>query len=67
MKPCSGLGSIAPCEKREFCANYRHWTEDPRSEFNICTVTGKPFKFFVPIGAPLVQKPAAPSGQLGLF
>jgi hypothetical protein len=48
ITPCSGLGSIKPCERRADCANYRHWTDDPRSQFNICTITGKPFKNFVP-------------------
>lgn len=45
---CSGLGGFRPCERRHECANYRHWLDDPRSEFNVCTVTGRPFKHFVP-------------------
>lgn len=52
---CSGLGSIAPCEKRDQCANYVHWTQDPRSKFNICTVTGDQFKHYVQRGAQIAQ------------
>jgi hypothetical protein len=54
-RQCSGLSSVMPCcEKRSQCANYIHWLDDPRSEFNICTVTGSPFKHFVPLDIPIV-------------
>ena len=49
-KPCSGLGSEAPCERRKECANYSHWMEDRRSAFNLCTPTGQPFKHFAQAG-----------------
>ena len=58
---CSGLNSSGPpCDKRSQCANYMHWTDDMRSEFNICTMTGQPLKHFVPrdIPAALVQQPS---------
>lgn len=45
---CSGLDSLNTCcERRDQCANYTHWLDDPRSEFNICTITGQPFKHYV--------------------
>lgn len=50
---CSGLGSIQPCQRRHECANYVHWIDDPRSEFNICTITGRPSKHFVPRDIPV--------------
>lgn len=60
---CSGLGPPC-CEKRERCANYVHWTVDPRSEFNACK--GEPYKHFVPIGfVPIAAQ--AVNGQGCLF
>lgn len=44
---CSGLGSFAPCEKRDQCANYVHWIDDPRSEFNACAAAGQPLKYYI--------------------
>jgi len=67
-RPCSGLGSFAPCERRVDCANYRHWTDDPRSEFNICTITGQPFKHFVPKNIPVnLLVSDSQAGQKELF
>ncbi len=61
---CSGLGTFAPCEKRDQCANYVHWLDDPRSEFNICTITGYRFKHFVSRDI-LVRVPVVSSGKSG--
>lgn len=46
--PCSGLGE-RPCERRGNCANFMHWTENPRSAFNLCTPLGPGFKRHIPI------------------
>jgi hypothetical protein len=64
-RPCSGLGSINPCERRDQCANYRHWLDDPRSEFNVCAVLGGNFAHFVPINIPVSV--SVPGLQMGLF
>lgn len=63
---CSGLGSFSPCEKRDQCANYVHWLDDPRSEFNACTITGQPFRHYVPRDVP-VATAQTPEGQGSLF
>ncbi len=63
---CSGLGAFSPCEKRSECANYVHWLNDPRSEFNICTITGQAFKNYTPRGVP-IQAAATRQGQGVLF
>ncbi len=65
MTPCSGLGSMAPCAKREDCANYLHWTVDPRSEFNLCTQAGGGFPFFV--SRDIAAVPALATDQGSLF
>lgn len=66
-KNCSGLGSFNPCEKRGMCANYKHWIDDPRSEFNACTITGHAFKFFVPRDAPVATQVLQQHWQGSLF
>ena len=58
---CSGLSTFAPCPKREACANYTHWTEDPRSVFSACL--DDKFPHFVPLDA----TPAPVAGQQELF
>jgi hypothetical protein len=61
---CSGLGWRDPCAKRDQCANYVHWTLDRRSDFNVCSPTGK-LKHFVQIGAPAPT--AKPTPQQDFF
>lgn len=64
---CSGLhSSNACCDRRAQCANYVHWLDDPRSEFNICTITGQPFKHYVPLDIPIAAVPMR-HGQGSLF
>jgi hypothetical protein len=59
---CSGLGSAQPCcPKRDACANYKHWTEDPRSVFRACL--DNKFQHFVPLNA----TPVPGVGQQELF
>jgi hypothetical protein len=64
-RPCSGLGDFKPCEHRDQCANYRHWLDDPRSEFNVCAALGKSYAHFVPINIPAII--ITPGHQMGLF
>jgi len=66
MKICSGLESFGVCEKRDQCANYVHWLDDPRSEINVCTTTGQAFKYYVPRNIPIAATAAA-QGQGSLF
>jgi hypothetical protein len=64
---CSGLhSSNTCCDRRAQCANYVHWLDDPRSEFNICTITGQPFKHYVPLDIPIAAVPMR-HGQGSLF
>jgi hypothetical protein len=56
---------MAPCAKREDCANYLHWTVDPRSEFNLCTQAGSGFPFFV--SRDIAAAPAMATDQGSLF
>lgn len=60
---CSGLGAFVdlPCPKREACANYTHWTKDPRSVFRACL--DDKFPHFVPLNA----APVPVAGQQELF
>jgi len=62
---CSGLSTFAPCEKRDQCANYVHWLDDPRSEFNVCTITGQPFKHYVSRGLPIAPPIAQSQSRQG--
>lgn len=65
-RPCSGLiDNNKGCERRNQCANYRHWLDDPRSEFNVCAALGGEFAHFVPINIPVVF--SVPGLQWSLF
>lgn len=65
-RPCSGLTDFnSACERRHQCANYRHWLDDPRSEFNVCAAPGGNFAHFVPINIPVVV--SVPGLQWSLF
>lgn len=67
IRPCSGLGSFSPCERRDTCANYVGWWIDPRSAFNICTITGQAFKHYIPRGVGVYAAAQNKTGQLSLF
>ena len=60
---CSGLGR-EPCPKRETCANYVHWTLDPRSQFNACISSRSPLAHFSPIGARVAITTQIPQQEL---
>lgn len=61
---CSGLGCFAPCLKREQCANYVHWTVDPRSEFNACHADNGKLKHFIHIGTQAPLRKPIPQQEL---
>lgn len=64
-RPCSGLiDNNRGCERRNTCANYRHWLDDPRSEFNVCTALGGNFAHYVPINIPLIMEATGLQGVL---
>lgn len=56
---CSGLlHNNRGCERRAQCANYVHWTDDPRSQFNACGSAGAPeYQHFAPRGVAIEPKP----------
>lgn len=63
-RPCSGLNHNGGCERRQECANYRHWLDDPRSEFNVCAALGGNFAHFVPVSIPASIAASGPQGSL---
>lgn len=60
---CSGLGWLTPCQKREHCANYVHWSIDSRSQFNACS-DSRTLRHFIQIGSPLPSAKPAPQSEL---
>lgn len=48
QRTCSGLTTgVGCCPKRDNCLRFVHWTQDSRSEFNLCASSDQPFAFFV--------------------